>query len=58
MKEIEWFADNKMHYIECCDANFGLFVERDKNIDNKTDDYEVERVIKKKGKNCHGMKVV
>ena len=28
-KEIEWFADNKIPYIDCCDANFGIFVERD-----------------------------
>ena len=28
-KEIEWFADNKMRYIDCCDANFGLFQDRD-----------------------------
>ena len=23
-KEIEWFADNKIPYIDCCDANFGI----------------------------------
>ena len=31
-KEIEWFADNKIAYIDCCDANFGLFQERDLKI--------------------------
>lgn len=29
LKEIEWFADNKIPYIDCCDANFGIFAERD-----------------------------
>ena len=24
-KEIEWFADNKIDYVDCCDANFGIF---------------------------------
>ncbi len=28
-KEIEWFADNKIPYIDCCDANFGIFADRD-----------------------------
>jgi len=29
MKEIEWFSANKIPYIDCCDANFGIFQERD-----------------------------
>lgn len=28
-KEIEWFADNKIPYIDCCDANFGIYQDRD-----------------------------
>ena len=24
-QEIEWFGDNKIPYIDCCDANFGIF---------------------------------
>lgn len=28
-QEIEWFADNRIPYIDCCDANFGMFHERD-----------------------------
>jgi len=34
-KEIEWFADNKIPYIDCCDANFGIFVERDLELAKK-----------------------
>ena len=34
-KEIEWFADNKIPYIDCCDANFGIFLERDLKIAKK-----------------------
>jgi radical SAM superfamily enzyme YgiQ (UPF0313 family) len=34
-KEIEWFAENKIAYIDCCDANFGLFQERDLKIAEK-----------------------
>tara|TARA_Y100000034_G_scaffold55293_1_gene67773 strand:- start:3178 stop:5241 length:2064 start_codon:yes stop_codon:yes gene_type:complete len=34
-KEIEWFADNKIPYIDCCDANFGIFVERDLKLAKK-----------------------
>ena len=48
MKEIEWFADNKMHYIECCDANFGLFVERDKKIATKLKEQALEKKFPKK----------
>lgn len=28
-KELEWFADNKIPYIDCCDANFGIYQDRD-----------------------------
>jgi len=34
-KEIEWFAKNKMTYIECCDANFGIFHEKHLSIAKK-----------------------
>ena len=34
-KEIEWFADNKIPYIDCCDANFGIYQDRDKRIATK-----------------------
>ena len=34
-KEIEWFADNKIPYIDGCDANFGIFLERDLQIAKK-----------------------
>ena len=34
-EEIEWFADNKIPYIDCCDANFGIFTERDLSLAKK-----------------------
>jgi radical SAM superfamily enzyme YgiQ (UPF0313 family) len=34
-KEIEWFADNKIPYIDCCDANFGIYQERDFKLARK-----------------------
>jgi len=42
-KEIEWFADNKITYIDCCDANFGIFQERDMRIAKK-----IKEVVLKK----------
>ena len=44
MKEIDWFADNKITYIDCCDANFGIFQERDLKIATK-----LKEVAKNKG---------
>lgn len=35
MKEIDWFAENKIPYIDCCDANFGIYQERDMRIAQK-----------------------
>lgn len=35
LKEIEWFADNKIPYIDCCDANFGIFADRDLELASK-----------------------
>jgi radical SAM superfamily enzyme YgiQ (UPF0313 family) len=29
LREIEWFADNRIPYVDVCDANFGIFAERD-----------------------------
>ena len=43
MKEIEWFADNQLHYIDCCDANFGIFEERDKKIAKKLKEQALEK---------------
>jgi radical SAM superfamily enzyme YgiQ (UPF0313 family) len=28
-KEIQWFGDNKIIYVDCCDGNFGIFKDRD-----------------------------
>ena len=47
-KEIEWFADNKMRYIDCCDANFGIFEERDKKIAEKLKEQALEKRYPKK----------
>ena len=33
--EIEWFGDNGIAYVDCCDANFGIFQERDQWIAQK-----------------------
>ena len=37
-KEIEWFAENQIPYIDCCYANFGIFQERDFRIAKKLKD--------------------
>ena len=31
-KELEWFAENKIPYIDHCDANFGIYPERDMKV--------------------------
>lgn len=41
-KEIEWFAKNKIPYIDCCDANFGIFQERDFRIAKKLKEVALE----------------
>ena len=43
-KEIDWFSQNKIEFVFCCDANFGIFKDRDLAIaqrfaDNKEDHY-------------------
>lgn len=35
LKEIEWFSDNKIPYVDICDANFGIFAERDLKLATK-----------------------
>ena len=35
LKEIEWFADNKIPYVDICDANFGIFADRDLELAQK-----------------------
>ena len=35
LREIEWFADNKISYVDCCDANFGIFADRDLELAKK-----------------------
>lgn len=34
-KEIEWFVQNRIPYIDCCDANFGIYQERDLRLATK-----------------------
>ncbi len=34
-KEIDWFSDNKIEFVYCCDANFGMYKDRDLAITNK-----------------------
>ena len=42
MDEIEWFSKNKISYIDCCDANFGIFIERDSTIAKKLSEVSYE----------------
>jgi len=35
LSEIDWFADNKIPYVDCCDANFGIFADRDMELARK-----------------------
>lgn len=34
-KEIEWFGNNKIIYVDVCDANFGIYQERDFRLAQK-----------------------
>jgi len=47
-KEIEWFADNKIVYLDCCDANFGIFEERDLLIARKLKEQALQKNFPKK----------
>ena len=42
-KEIEWFADNKITYIDCCDANFGIYQDRDMKIAKKVKEVKLKK---------------
>jgi radical SAM superfamily enzyme YgiQ (UPF0313 family) len=35
LSEIEWFADNEIPYVDICDANFGIFADRDLELAKK-----------------------
>ncbi len=41
-KEIEWFAENKIIYIDCCDANFGIMQKRDLLLARKLKEVALE----------------
>ena len=47
-KEIEWFADNKIIYVDVCDANFGIYPERDLRIARKFKDVVLQKGFPKK----------
>ena len=34
-KEIDWFSENKIEFVYCCDANFGIYPDRDLPIAEK-----------------------
>ena len=42
MQEIEWFGKNKIPYIDCCDANFGIYQDRDMRIAKKMNEVSKE----------------
>tara|TARA_R110000824_G_scaffold58345_6_gene157795 strand:- start:1538 stop:3526 length:1989 start_codon:yes stop_codon:yes gene_type:complete len=42
-KEIEWFADNKIPYVDCCDANFGIFADRDFRLAKKLKEEKIKK---------------
>jgi 2-(S-pantetheinyl)-carbapenam-3-carboxylate methyltransferase len=35
LQEIDWFADNKIPYVDICDANFGIFSDKDLELAKK-----------------------
>lgn len=35
LNEIEWFAENKIPYVDICDANFGIFADKDLELARK-----------------------
>tara|TARA_B110000438_G_C15814838_1_gene651460 strand:- start:547 stop:2379 length:1833 start_codon:yes stop_codon:yes gene_type:complete len=41
MKEIEWFADHKIEFIYCADANFGIIQQRDLAIAKKLKEQKI-----------------
>jgi len=42
-KEIEWFADNKILFIYCCDANFGIYQKRDLALATKMKEESIKK---------------
>lgn len=43
LKEVEWFADNKIPYVDICDANFGIFTDRDLALAKKLKDEKLSK---------------
>ena len=43
--ELDWFSNNKIEFIFCCDANFGLFKKRDLEIVDKVMENKKSTVI-------------
>jgi len=42
-KEIEWFGENKIVYVDCCDANFGIYQKRDLKLALKLKETVLEK---------------
>jgi len=42
-KEIEWFGDHKIPYIDGCDANFGIYRDRDLQIAKKLGEEKLKK---------------
>ena len=42
-KEIEWFGDHKIPYIDGCDANFGIYRDRDLQIAKKLREENIKK---------------
>tara|TARA_B100000029_G_scaffold182591_1_gene180210 strand:+ start:13933 stop:15876 length:1944 start_codon:yes stop_codon:yes gene_type:complete len=42
-KEIEWFGKNKIVYVDCCDANFGIYQKRDHKLATKLKETTLEK---------------
>ena len=47
-KEIEWFANNKIVYVDVCDANFGIYRDRDFRIARKFKEEVLQKGFPKK----------
>ncbi len=43
MKEVEWLADNKIPYVDCCDSNFGIYQDRDMRIAKKIKEESIKK---------------
>lgn len=42
-KDIEWFGENKIPFVDCCDANFGIYQDRDLVLARKMKEMALEK---------------